>query len=213
MANPVPEDAEVVWQINPFGVDSDDSLVLSAGESSPDGRFEAPSLNITGHDVTAAITVYDLVEEDADATYVLKVSNEEGENAYEFRLVSSTYETPDEVGDNARVEYYEEEGDVQQGGVSVGTIVAIVLVVLAVAAVALFVFWAKSRRRFCFAVPVEQQKVAADAEQGTVATETVATDQDKEETAPLKGSHLDDEMPEADKGVPRRAQTELDRVN
>jgi len=167
-------------------------IEIPAGAEHESGKFSASSLEIDGYNVRARMVINDLSELDAmDFVYSLRVENEVGVQEYPFELEVqdfASYQNGAVVSDqtggsggNVENDGRDDGKEVKEGGVGVGSIVGIVVVVVLIAALALFIFWAKSRNRCCFAGRAgganqppkakkekkKGKKGAADAEAGT----------------------------------------------
>ena len=146
MANPVPLSREARWRVVPPVDTGADPVEIYAGNELGDGfvtKYSASVLNSTGHSVVASFTIYDPTYNDEDKEYALEVSNSEGEAVYAFRLTTRALliTTVPPVG---------EVPESKEGGVSGGTIAAIVIVVLIVIFGLVGIFWAKKNRKWCF---------------------------------------------------------------
>ena len=109
LSNPAPTNNEAIWHINPTKEDSSPpppgSILVQAGTSSEDSRYEAAPLNITGHEVSATLFVndpqvrtnlaklfwsldfHDFFQDDLeDKGFYLHVMTELGEKKYEFSM-------------------------------------------------------------------------------------------------------------------------------
>ena len=87
-ASPEPKDEEAVWHVARSLESGADKLTLNSG-SSLKGRYEALSLNRTGihHQIEATLIIKDLVEEDSEIVYYLRVQNELGSADYHVQTV------------------------------------------------------------------------------------------------------------------------------
>lgn len=148
MANPVPMNNEAIWHFTTGEGEDADVMVLRA-EDSHNTKYSALPLEYDGHSVTATLEIYELSAADADIAYSLRVQTSEGENTYTFALiydVEHVYTT-----EATRPDFAPEETEAKKGGLSGGTIAAIVIVVLAIVVGLAISGWAKSNGRMCFA--------------------------------------------------------------
>ena len=186
--------------------DMHDVVVVQAGEVDGSGRYEADSLNISDHTVTAVLTIRNLVLEDMDNDYSLVVVTDVGEMTYNVQLVShydnSATESPNDDRES------DSSADESASTASTGTIVAIVLVILLVFFALGFVFWAKRYNKCCFhqhqvVVVKKDSGGAGRGAEEDVEVATRLTDQmDNGNKMPSSGGAPppgEDEKPESDK--------------
>ena len=141
----------MIWHVNPSGGDAaDDSIVLQADETigSEDVgiKYESPSLNVSGHHVTAVLRIFDPYPEMTDWSYYLDVRTPMGEQQYGFNLIYVEDLIP-EGYDDPDVGY---EGDPDVDGLGAGVIAVIVLIVVSAVLVVLVLCVAKKNNLCCF---------------------------------------------------------------
>jgi len=160
-ANPVPASNEIIWHHH-IGTDdetqppSPGSLILEAGQTSEDGKYEALLEEVDGHEVTAILHINDPSDQLLVGSWHLEVQNSQGSQEYpfsfeEFQLTWSPIDyygttTPEPPVDS-------------MGG---GTIAAIIIVILVVVIGLALTAWAKKNNKWCFAKPDYKPTKTAD---------------------------------------------------
>lgn len=160
MASPTPLENQVIWHhivdrqpVNQDGeldwVDYDvpppGSFVLQAGQMTDDGRFEALPLNITDHEVLAALVVNDPGDDMLEGQFYLEVQNEYGSQNYTFSFAKMALITTPNP--------YEAVDDSNTSTLGSGTIAAIVVIIVAILVAVGITSWAKKNNKWCFAKP------------------------------------------------------------
>ena len=165
-ANPVPENNEAIWHINPTGNASTASHVLQAGHSEEDGKYIALPLNNTqeeGHGIRATLIItYPTVEDTENLNY-LEVATSKGTQQYHFELEIIEAPLEDENG------YDPKKSETEQNkakGMGVGSVIAIVIVVAVICLIIGCVVYSKRTGKCCFErydpVATKQPEIAVE---------------------------------------------------
>ena len=169
VANPVPNNNEAIWHINPTGKPSTDSHVLHAGVTEENGKYAALTLNDThdeNHGIRASLIITNPTYEDLQNFYYLEVITPKGSQRYDFSL---ELRTPEDVKPGSG-DHSEELGKTGTGektkGMGVGSVIAIVIVIAVISLIIGCVVYAKRTGKCCFeqynSVPTKQPDVTQD---------------------------------------------------
>jgi len=163
-ANPIPEDNEAIWHINPTGNASHESHVLQAGHSEEDGRYMALSLNNSleeSHGVHAILVINAPSKDDLENVNYLEVSTPKGVQQYHFSLnlleepiEQTTFE--EDLEQFKEVTKLSTEEEVK--GMGVGSVIAIVIVIAVICLIIGCVVYSKRTGKCCFEQPYGQAK-------------------------------------------------------
>ena len=192
-----------------------DSIAVQAGQWKGE-KYEALALNVTGHEVTAVLRIYNLVESDMDFDYHLMVTTSAGEQQYDVDLVSLEDNSSRSGGGSGQPGTYGATSGVKQGtdeaGIGTATIAVIVVVVLVVFFGISFVIWAKRYKKCCFhdhhhghgSSSIRKQEVGPGlnaAETGSTATAPLTADVDHSNKQQPSEVSEENEKPESEKNI------------
>ena len=172
-ANPVPNNNQAIWHINPTGNASTHSHVLQAGHSEEDRKYVALPLNNTleeGHDVRACLIINNPTPEDLENLNYLEVATPKGSQRYDFVLEIVELPTPEPNDENTDGEKNLRSGDddseTNAKGMGVGSVIAIVIVIAVVCLIIGCVVYSKRTGKCCFerynSVPTKQPELAEE---------------------------------------------------
>ena len=188
-ANPIPEDNEAIWHINPTGNASHESHVLQAGHSEEDGRYMALPLNNSleeSHGVHAILVISAPTKDDLENVNYLEVSTLKGVQQYHFSL-NLLEEPMEETTFEENFEQFKEvtklSTEEEVKGMGVGSVIAIVIVIAVICLIIGCVVYSKRTGKCCFEQPygpAKQDDHKEDLEQQT--------------TIIKNGGHLDNKL-------------------
>ena len=174
-ANPIPENNEAIWHINPTGNASHESHVLQAGHSEEDGRYIALPLNnsqVESHGVHATLIIMSPTKDDLENVNYLEVETPKGMQQYHFHLnlLEEPMEetTPEDLVEATKMNDLGSEEDVK--GMGVGSVIAIVIVIAVICLIIGCVVYSKRTGKCCFEQPygpAKQSDHTEDLEQHT----------------------------------------------